>query len=104
MARFWVDWYNTKEWRAKRKAQLQKQPLCEACLSVGRHTSATVAHHIVKHEGDPDLFWRGDLGSRCAACHNRFEQQIENVGYSSQLDNSGYPTDPNHPFNKGNNR
>lgn len=98
--RFWLPWYDTQAWQRKRKAQLARQPLCEDCLKVGRYTSATVAHHIVKHNGDPDLFWNGELASVCAPCHNRYEQQVENAGYSSQLDDLGYPVDPNHPFNK----
>src|SRR5687768_18367587 len=35
--------------------------LCCLCLRDGRTTAATIANHKVRHQGDPELFWHGEL-------------------------------------------
>ena len=62
-------WYKTAAWRRKSKAQLRAEPLCRDCLSRGIVEPATEADHIIPHRGDSELFWRGELASRCKACH-----------------------------------
>ena len=62
--------YKRRAWRRKSRAQLQREPLCCDCLERGLVVPAEHADHIVPHRGDPDLFWRGALASRCAPCHS----------------------------------
>jgi hypothetical protein len=61
---------------------------------------ATVAHHIIQHHGDPELFWNGKLGSSCSSCHDITEQRIEKRGYEIGCDNNGRPIATDHPWNR----
>src|SRR6516164_402433 len=71
-------WYFTKRWRALRKQQLQRQPLCERCLSRGILTPARVAYHRTPHRGDAVLFFdAGNIASSCKPCHDIDENRIE---------------------------
>jgi len=92
--------YNDKRWLARRAAQLRAQPLCVMCKASGVVRLATVADHIVPHRGDLNVFWYGELQSLCTTCHNRHKQQIEAIGYSTRVDVTGRPLDPNHPSNR----
>ena len=61
--------------------QLRQHPLCQQCLDLHCHvTQATVAHHVVPHNGNLDLFYRGELKSLCAQCHNQDAQSVERGG------------------------
>ena len=91
--------YNNRRWHARRKQQLQQQPLCALCLQDHRVTAATVADHITPHKGDYNLFWHGALQSLCNPCHNSLKQHVEKHGYSNACDVHGRPLDPNHPSN-----
>jgi 5-methylcytosine-specific restriction protein A len=94
-------WYTSTRWRQhRRRPQLAKQPLCAWCRERGRTTEATIAHHLVPHHGDPELFWHGELISLCKHCHDREAQQIERKGYGNDIDASGWPTHPFHPSNR----
>lgn len=91
--------YHSAAWKKRRLAQLKEQPLCEMCLAAGIIKAATVADHVVRHGGDLDLFYYGELQSLDTYCHNVAKQQIENFGYSAASSMDGYPTDPNSPVN-----
>jgi 5-methylcytosine-specific restriction protein A len=101
--------YNTAQWRALRKRQLQDQPLCERCRAKGFLVAATVVNHRKPHKGDPALFSDPDnLQSACQPCHDGPIQAEEatgkassRVGYSNAVDRDGLPTDPRHPWNAG---
>ena len=93
-------WYKTARWRNLRLRQLQQHPLCRMCMDEGKVTPAKVCDHIEPHRGDPVLFWSGPFQSLCIQHHNADKQQIENHGYSNEIGLDGYPTDPNHPFNR----
>lgn len=94
--------YNTRQWKAIRANQLNAKPLCEWCERRGRITAATVADHIVKHNGDPALFFDSDnLQSLCKPHHDSTKQGDEKRGFSGQVDASGWPTDPRHMANGG---
>lgn len=58
--------YDTPQWRARRRAQLQAEPYCRDCGAV-----AVVADHITPHRGDPTAFFHGALQSLCKTCSNR---------------------------------
>lgn len=89
------------DWRNSRAVHLKAHPLCVFCAARGHVTAATVVDHITPHHGDPVLFndpanWQ----SLCKLCHDSQKKQIEKHGYASGSDVDGWPTDPNHPFNK----
>jgi hypothetical protein len=100
--------YQTAEWRALRKAQLQCQPICERCRAKGFVVSATVVNHRKPHKGDANLFRDPtNLQSVCQPCHDgpiqaeeASGQENDRHGFSSAVSNDGFPTDPRHPFNR----
>lgn len=92
--------YKTPLWLAIRSRQLRENPLCETCLSEGRIVSANVAHHLIPHRGDRDLFYKGKLKSLCDKCHNSIEQSYEKSGYHKQIGRDGWPIDSTHPAYK----
>ena len=63
-------------------------------------TAASVVDHVVPHRGDWTAFVAGALQSLCDRCHNSRKKQIEVRGYRCDIGIDGYPTDPNHPFNR----
>jgi 5-methylcytosine-specific restriction enzyme A len=44
-------------WRHARRLFLKQHPLCAACLSKGKTSSATVVDHVEPHRGDQAKFW-----------------------------------------------
>ena len=92
--------YNSRRWRKLRAAQLARHPLCKMCEDQGAVEPATVADHVVPHGGDLDLFWRGELQSLCAACHDRHKQVLEKGGEAMGCDADGLPLDNKHFWNK----
>lgn len=89
--------YHTARWRAKRKRQLQLEPLCAYCLKRGEVVPATVADHIVPHRGNAQLFWYGRLQSLCATHHNGSKQTEEYLGHSIEVGSDGYAIHPAAP-------
>jgi 5-methylcytosine-specific restriction protein A len=72
----WRAWYSLAIWchpkHGLRALQLKRQPWCQTCLRSGRHTPATVAHHIRDHDGDWQLFVDpANHESACKRCHDR---------------------------------
>jgi hypothetical protein len=47
-----------------------------------------------------DQFVTVALQSLCEPCHKSAKRQIELRGYRYDVGLDGYPTDPNHPFNR----
>jgi 5-methylcytosine-specific restriction endonuclease McrA len=92
--------YKTARWQRLRKLQLQRRPLCKFCLERGIVTVANVVDHVTPHRGDWTAFVTGELQSLCEPCHNSGKRQIELRGYRTDIGLDGYPTDPNHPFNR----
>lgn len=93
--------YKTARWRAIREAQLAKQPLCERCLKRKLITPATVCHHTDKDsKKNPATFYRGPFESSCAPCHDGEAQSEEARGFSTAIDEDGWPSDPRHPANR----
>lgn len=100
-AKLYRRWYFTREWRNIRDAQLKAEPNCRLCAQMGKHTPATVCDHVTRHNGNEAAFWAGPFQSLCTACHDGAKQRMERRGFDSATDESGYPTDPRHPFNTG---
>lgn len=86
------QWYACRGWRAKRAAQLQKEPLCRYCQQQGLIVEATVADHIEPHRGDLAKFWRGALQSLCGPCHSSVKQREEGGHTPKGCDREGWPT------------
>jgi hypothetical protein len=96
----WRKWYGWVRWKHRRADQFAREPLCQRCKAKGLIVIATVAHHVDRHNGDPELFWNGELRSSCAPCHDIIEQAIEARGYEVGCDNKGRPVAADHPWNR----
>jgi 5-methylcytosine-specific restriction endonuclease McrA len=96
----WADFYKTSRWQRLRQLQLRQHPLCAFCLERGHVTAANVVDHVVPHHGDWTAFVTGQLQSLCEPCHKSAKRQIELHGYRTDIGLDGFPTDPNHPFNR----
>lgn len=96
----WRNWYSLKKWKLRRLAQLHRVPHCEPCKREGRSRPASIANHKKPHRGDPLLFWHGELESVCKPCHDSMIQKAEAAGFRPDIDADGWPTDPDHPFNR----
>lgn len=91
-----------ERWRRARRRFLATNPLCTMCKYEGIDTWATVVDHITPHKGNLALFWATtNWQSLCIMHHNKVKQGIEHRGFDTQIDASGNPTDPNHPWNRG---
>lgn len=101
IAKPWRNLYKLKAWLNARDTQLAVHPLCERCERRGYVKAAAVVNHRVPHRGDIWLFFdRGNHESLCADCHDGVVQQMERLGYSTEVDESGRYTDPMHPSNR----
>lgn len=71
--------YGTARWQRTRKAQLDRQPLCEYCAKRKHTKVATVCNHTNGHPaGETEQqFWEGPFNSLCADCHNSDQARIE---------------------------
>jgi 5-methylcytosine-specific restriction protein A len=74
------NFYDSKAWRALRKRQLNKQPLCEICLAEGRFNRATLVHHKVGIRDGGDGLSADNLQSLCWSCHSRLEKSKHGDG------------------------
>jgi hypothetical protein len=95
----WRTWYSLNRWRRRRLAQLTDFPLCATCQARGLAVPATVADHVISHEGDWDRFMNGALQSLCKPCHDSGKRAETLRGWSPDLDETGWPSDPRHPAN-----
>ncbi len=93
--------YKSARWRMLRIHQLAAHPLCQRCSTDDHPVPATVVHHTVEHKGDLALFFDPEnVESVCSPCHDGPIQQTEKLGFSLEVGADGFPTDPNHPFNR----
>lgn len=97
----WRKLYQTPAWRIRRAEQLARVPWCEPCKRMGKSRAAFAANHVEPHGGDREKFFHGKLESACENCHNQFIQQAENAGFRKVIGDDGWPTDSQHPFNRG---
>ena len=73
---------NANRWQKLRRAKLDRNPLCEQCLKVGRVRVATEVHHVVPVEtGRTDAAMTSlaydytNLMSLCHDCHREIHRQ-----------------------------
>lgn len=89
-------------WDKARKSYLASHPHCVMCAQQGQQGKAEHVDHIKAHKGDQALFWSmANWQGLCGAHHNSTKQAEERRGYSSQVDDQGWPTDTRHPANRG---
>jgi len=63
-------WYCSARWQRLRREVKDDEPFCRVCLGRGVQALTVDVDHILKHNGDPILFWdRGNLQGLCKACH-----------------------------------
>ena len=63
----WPELYASPKWKQLRTKHLKEEPLCRVCGN-----KATEVDHIVRHEGNVDLFFNEDnLQSLCHDCHSK---------------------------------
>ncbi len=86
-------------WRKLRKQVLTEEPLCKRCEREGRVTESTIVDHVIPIDQRPDLrLERSNCESMCKAHHDAEKQQEDRRGFSTGVDASGWPRDPQHPF------
>ena len=90
-------WYKSAAWKIRRRDQLSAHPTCAYCENVGLTRIATVCDHEPPHNGDWMQFFHGPLFSCCKACHDGYKQRIEARGFSTEVGEDGWPTDPRNP-------
>ena len=90
--------YDTGFWKRRSRLQLLAHPLCAFCQKLGKVTPARVADHVTPHNGDPRLFYEGELQSLCWSCHSSRKQSIERRGYDTTVGVDGLPVDRMHPI------
>ena len=88
-----------RRWRRARLVFLSSKPLCAMCQQEGRLQVAQEVDHIIKHNGDPALFWdQSNWQGLCRFHHRSVKAQIERSGKVRGCDANGEPLDPNHPW------
>jgi 5-methylcytosine-specific restriction enzyme A len=86
-------WYRTAQWRALRRAQLAREPLCRMCWEMGRATTATIVDHRIPHRGDAALFFELDnLNSLCAPHHDATKQRHDRGRLTVAIGEDGWPS------------
>lgn len=77
----YISMINSTKWRKLRHHQLEKQPLCEMCLTYNIATLATTVHHIDPvedvhniEEQKRRMYNPNNLMSLCAACHSKIHE------------------------------
>ena len=96
-------WYKSKAWAIRRRDQLANHPTCCLCDAEGvvRIRERMVVDHHPPHRGDYIAFFQGPVRTLCQHHHNSHAQAQEIRGFSLATDESGFPSDPEHPFNTG---
>jgi len=62
--------YQRKEWKAVRLLQLQLEPLCRKCRTLGKLSPAAVVDHIIAIADGGNELEQNNLQSLCTSCHN----------------------------------
>jgi hypothetical protein len=100
----WKKYYDTGFWQNRRKIQLKAHPRCAFCAAKGLVVPARVVDHVEPHNGDWTKFRTSELQSLCFDCHDKTKRNIDLRGYSDDINDDGWPTDPKHPANRASRR
>jgi 5-methylcytosine-specific restriction protein A len=96
--------YNSAVWKHLRAQKLAANPLCEACLRLGRVTGASDVDHIraINNGGHPTAW--ANLQSLCHECHSAKTLYVDMLGRDcvpvKGCDATGRPLDPKHFWNR----
>lgn len=89
---------NSSAWRKLREQVLAREPLCRRCYGLGHITPATDVDHV---SGDPSDNSRANLQPLCHECHSRkTARERHGLREVYGCDVTGWPLDPEHPWNK----
>ena len=80
--------YNTGTWKRQRACLLDEHRYCIGCAAIGIATEATVADHVVPHQGDTSKF-EGELQPSCAWHHNSIKPILERQWRAGKLPATG---------------
>jgi hypothetical protein len=101
-------WYRSAAWAKRRKYQLAEHPMCAICEAQGvvrmdviRGKDRMIVDHHPAHNEDYQAFFFGPIRTLCSHHHNTLAQQDEARGFSVDIGEDGWPTDPMHPQNTG---
>lgn len=96
--------YDTKRWLRVRARQLAREPLCRACLALGRTVEALHVDHRQAIEAGGAPYALENLQSLCAEHHSLKTNAVERRGLDlSEWEargcySDGSPRDPTHPW------
>jgi hypothetical protein len=72
--------YDQAVWKRMRAAQLSRQPICQACILIGRVSGANHVDHLFAWASvGKDSFYRNVFQSLCAECHSH-KTHLEQTG------------------------
>lgn len=86
-----------RRWRQARQAYLVEHPLCKMCEAEGKVTPARDVDHIVRHKGNPLVFWdETNWQGLCKYHHQSVKASEERSGKVKGCDITGLPLSPAH--------
>lgn len=96
-------WYKSPAWAIRRKHQLAEHPTCALCDQEGvmRIRQRMIVDHHPAHNEDYQAFFFGPLRTLCKHHHDTIAQADEARGFSLEVGEDGWPTDPQNPFVSG---
>ncbi len=92
-----VAWYKSPAWKVRKRDQRAAQPLCELCLADGVTRLMAIVDHHPPHNDDWTQFFTGRVRSLCKHHHDSVAQADEARGFSVEIGEDGWPSDPTHP-------
>ena len=98
--------YNSSHWKRLRLLKLSEEPLCRACKAEGIVEPAVDCDHIIPlAEGGQPYDYEG-IQPLCRECHGRktLNERRPIKAYLGACGPDGWPTDPRHHINGGNNQ
>jgi len=89
-----------RRWRKIRAQFLSMNPLCVMCEQEGKTSPAVELDHIVRHEGNIELFHDiNNLQGLCKRHHRSTKARQERSGRVTGSRMDGTPIDPKHFWN-----
>ena len=98
--------YNSKQWKNLRLLTLLNDPLCTACKAQGKIVPAEEIDHIIPMQEGGLPFDSDNLQPLCKECHSRktLNEVRPRKPYLGACGADGWPTDPRHHVNGGDDR
>ena len=84
--------YNSSRWKRRRRAHLQRFPLCAYCQAQGYTTAGAIVDHKIPHKGDVELFFNEEnWQTLCKLHHDASKQKEEKRGKPIAIGIDGWP-------------